>query len=361
MYSQERAPISLSLIDRLRRRERPTGVNTADGEGRGMPWCRPCDQVLRLGADNPMIWLSGQSAANRISLQRALRGSKLPPKTRESEDLGCSIQMCTYTATDLRRELIRKHGGKLYFLFSQFDKKGILFEVKAPHFVRFDGANSRRCAISSRFDGDTEGAYVDEGAPDLATATDWALDALRIWAGCSKDFAEIGREWAKNSPECKYHMPAFIGTTIDWLYLFSGDSSPSRPSDMYPVYSHSDQIDLFNLYCWIFFNRWSPLAGMPKAMVNIPSNTGLNRKYWDIGGADYDQTHHFAGYFWWGAHFGTNSILLKAALFATGEYSWTGKPINPGDIELGIAAAKWGSYMKYNPGYIGKMVEADLR
>jgi len=96
-------------------------------------------------------------------------------------------------------------------------------------------------------------------------------------------------------------------------------------------------------------------------MVNIPSNTGLNRKYWDIYGADYDQTHHFAGYFWWGAHVGTNSILLKAALFATGEYSWTGKPINPGDIELGITAAKWGSCMKNYPGYIGKMVEADLR
>ena len=63
-----------------------------------------------------------------------------------------------------------------------------------------------------------------------------------------------------------------------------------------------------------------------------------------------------------GAHmFGTNSILLKAALFATGDYSLTGKPTNPGDIELGITAAKWGSYMKNHPGYIGKIVEADLR
>jgi hypothetical protein len=269
--------------------------------------------------------------------------------------------MYTYTATDLRHELIRKYGAKLDFLFSQFDKKRILFDVKASRFIRFDGADSRRCAASSWFGGDTRGVYLDEGAPDLATAADWALDALRVWAGRSKDFAEIGREWAKNSPQCKCDAPASIGTTIDWLYLFSGGSSSNRSSDMYPVYSHSDQIDLFNLYCWIFCNQWSPMAGMPKAMVNIPSNTGLNRKYWDIGGANYDQTHHFAGYFWWGAHFGTNSILLKAALFATGEYSWTGKPTNPGDIELGIAAAKWGLSMKNHPGYIGKMVEADLR
>src|SRR3954447_3474212 len=151
--------------------------------------------------------------------------------------------MYIYTATDLRRELIRKHGTKLSFLFSQLDKKGILFEVKVPHVTRFGGADSRWCAPSSRFGADTKGAYVDEGAPDLATATDWALDALRIWAGHSKDFAEIGREWAKNSPQCKCDAPASIGTTIDWLYLFSRNSSSNRSSDMYPVYSHSDQID----------------------------------------------------------------------------------------------------------------------
>ncbi len=269
--------------------------------------------------------------------------------------------MYTYTATDLRRELVQKHGAKLKFLFSQFDKKRILFEVNTVRFIRLVSADIRERETSSRFDGDTKGAYVDEGAPDLATATDWALDALRIWARRSKDFAYIGREWAKNGPQCKCNAPASIGTTIDWLYLFSRDSSPSKSSDMYPVYSHSDQIDLFNLYCWIFCNRRSPISGITKSMVNIPSNTGLNRKYWDIYGADYDQTHHFAGYFWWGAHVGTNSILLMAALFATGEYSWTGKPINPGDIELGITAAKWGSCMKNYPGYIGKMVEADLR
>src|SRR5690242_18562591 len=37
MCGRERAPINLSIIDRLRRRERPTGVNTADSEDRGMP------------------------------------------------------------------------------------------------------------------------------------------------------------------------------------------------------------------------------------------------------------------------------------------------------------------------------------
>ena len=95
-------------------------------------------------------------------------------------------------------------------------------------------------------------------------------------------------------------------------YIFSHVARAlSGSSDMYPVYSHSHHIDLFNLYCWIFFNQWSPMGGITKAMVNIPSNTGLNRKYWDIYGADYDQTHHFAGYFWWGAHFGIEFYSSK--------------------------------------------------
>ena len=76
--------------------------------------------------------------------------------------------MYTYTATDLRRELIREHGAKLNFLFSQFDKKGILFEVNTPRFIRLVGTDTRGREASSRFDGDTKGAYVDEGAPDLA-------------------------------------------------------------------------------------------------------------------------------------------------------------------------------------------------
>ena len=170
------------------------------------------------------------------------------------------------------------------FYFLNSTRKKILFEVNTVRFIRLVSADIRERETSSRFDGDTKGAYVDEGALNIATATDWALDALRIWARRSKDFAYIGREWAKNGPQCKCNAPASIGTTIDWLYLFSRNSSPSKSSDMYPVYSHSDQIDLFNLYCWIFCNRRSPISGITKSMVNIPSNTGLNRKYWDIYG-----------------------------------------------------------------------------
>src|SRR4051794_24664730 len=106
-----------------------------------------------------------------------------------------------------------------------------------------------------------EGAYVYELASDLATATDWALHSLRISAVRSKDFSEICLAWPNNRPQCRCDAPASIGTTIDWLYLFSGSSSSNRSSGMYPVYNHGYQIDLFNLCCWIFCNQWSPMAG----------------------------------------------------------------------------------------------------
>ena len=53
-------------------------------------------------------------------------------------------------------------------------------------------------------------------------------------------------------------------------YIFSHVARAlSGSSDMYPVYSHSNQIDLFNLYCWIFFNQWSPMGGITKPQLWI--------------------------------------------------------------------------------------------
>jgi hypothetical protein len=265
-----------------------------------------------------------------------------------------------YTAAELRRELIAKHGAKLRFLFDEIDKRGLDFKVEDLRLRRFDGTK--------------KGAYIDDGAPDIATATDWALDALREWAGESIRistpgrlqaglFAEISREWAKNG-EGKFNAPAFLGTTIDWLYLFSATSSGSPNGDMYPLFMRVSVVnDLFDLYCWIFSDKWNAISGTKAdAKVNIASHTGLARRYWDKDGPQADQTHHFAAYFWWGANFGTNWWLLKKALADTGDYDTAAEvATNPGDVELGKVAARWGSYMKDRPGYIGKMVEDDLR
>jgi hypothetical protein len=56
-------------------------------------------------------------------------------------------------------------------------------------------------------------------------------------------------------------------------------------------------------------------------MVNITSDRGLNKKYWDmapeLGGINTtDQTHHFAGYFWFGANVGTGSHRLNIATYS---------------------------------------------
>lgn len=278
-----------------------------------------------------------------------------------------------YKEVDLRRELIRKHGAKLEFLFTEgVDKKILEFKVERLHLGR-------------RFDGTAKGAYVDGGAPDLATAADWALDALRKWAGISREdiFAEISREWAKNG-EGKFDVPASLGSTIDWLYLFSADSSNSLARRlMYAVngpglgadgsiakwIGNAKNVhlprDLFALYMWIFADMWDEGGHLNTHVVHKPSNMGLNKSFWDISDINYgnsDQTHHFAGYFWFGAKYGTSDFLLKRALAHTKDYiKDTDTVTNPGDVDLGILAAQWGDYMKHHRGYIGKDVERSLR
>jgi hypothetical protein len=156
--------------------------------------------------------------------------------------------------------------------------------------------------------------------------------------------------------------------------------------DMYPLTSISlNSIDLFNLYCWIFNDEWQPIPGLNKAKVDIPSYTGLHPVFWDIKDFSpmesffpvniprnemppkyvfnpHDQTHHFAAYFWLGAQpFGTSDPALYHALRFSGDIDMNGAVVNPGDVALGILAAKWGRHMRDHPGYIGESVEASLR
>jgi hypothetical protein len=275
-----------------------------------------------------------------------------------------------YNEKDLRDALIRKHGKKLEFLFKEgVDQKLLEFKVES--------------LVGRHFDGTKKGAYVDNGAPNLATAADWALDALREWAGrtIEGNFAELTREWAKNGegksygpnkPSVPTDVPTCLGTTIDWLFLFSRESSNSQTTDMYLVSTLGKDEggqDLFNLYHWIFTDIWRPLLGgrmnipLQKAM-NKPSKKGLHKKFWDQSDIQFgnsDQTHHFAAYFWWGANVGTSDWVLKKALKHTKDIDETDTCTNPGDVDLGILAAKWGEQMRLHPGYIGEAVERELR
>jgi hypothetical protein len=265
----------------------------------------------------------------------------------------------TYSVNDLRQLLIKRHGAKLQFLLDKFDARKFEFEIQDLWFRRFDGT--------------AKGVYVDDGASSLSEATDWALDAIREWAGHGIDhngnyFGEITRAWAKTG-EGKDNVPACLGSVLDWCYLFSSGPSSNSNSDMYHVYTRTGgPLDLTNLYCWVFADKWRASSlKHAHAMVNITSDRGLNKKYWDmspeLGGINKtDQTHHFAGFFWFGAHVGTGSHRLNIALSTTGDYSLLHhKVLNQGDYDLGYLAADWGKKMVTNRGYLGKQIEASLR
>lgn len=261
-----------------------------------------------------------------------------------------------YSVFDLRAELVRRHGEKLRFLFEKFDAKGFKFEIQDLWLRRFDGTS--------------KGVYIDDGASNLSKAADWALDAIREWAGRGLGqndnyFGDITREWAKTG-EAKGNVPACLGSVLDWCYLFSSGPSSNRSSDMYDVSSDKPP-DLTCLYCWVFSDKWTATAPHhARAAVNITSDRGLNKKYWDmtppLGINTSDQTHHFAAFFWFGANVGTGSYRSNLALSWTGDWSVLHqKVINQGDYDLGYLAARWGAKMASKPDYYGKQIEADLR
>ncbi len=264
-----------------------------------------------------------------------------------------------YTASDLRAKLISRHGRKLDFLFKEFDKRGFEFKVEDLWLRNFDGTS--------------KGAYVKDNAPDLDTAAGWAMDALREWAGLGLSgsgnyFGEITREWASHGDGEK-DVPACVGSTIDWAYLFSSNANGRlvASADMYQV-AGGNKPDLFNLICWVFADKLDAVVGFADAKVNKPSTLGLNKRWWDCDPRlpvipnDSDQTHHFAGYFWFGANVGTSTSLMRTALSGTTDWSIVHqKVINQGDYDLGFLGAQWGERMKDKPGFIGKAVESDLR
>lgn len=228
-----------------------------------------------------------------------------------------------------------------------------------------------------RFVGSDQGLFISRDANSISEAADWALDAMRQWAfnglrargngiGGRNYFGRITRRWAKYGQGAN-NVPGSLGSTLDWLYFFSKDASRNPSDVMYPVFSHLDN-DLFNVYCWVYSNLWSAdsVVGNRPA-VEITSDHGLHIDFWDSQYGNGDQTHHFAAFVWFGAHYGISDHLVLTALTQSGDAHLdlserSGfKITNRGDALLGFLATRWGDRMRTAPGYLGHDIARSLR
>jgi hypothetical protein len=281
----------------------------------------------------------------------------------------------SYDAASLRQALISDpgYGSKVKIVLDQMDQKGQKFVVEDLNLRNFDGTN--------------KGAYVDSEAADMATAKEWALDALREWAGdhASLDnpdadhlFAEIARSFAKTFDQ---DSALSLGQTLDFLYLFSKEASGHGNGEMYTAVDATGSPNLPQIYLWAFSNKTSVISPeKTEAMVNIPAHLGMHQDWWESDRTgqhpaagkdaatgtwpDDDQTHHFAAYFALGAGYsgaGNMDIPLVTALKHTNDYPGPPGPkaANPGDYYLGILGADVGKLWRSNPGYVGDYI-ADL-
>jgi RHS repeat-associated protein len=261
-----------------------------------------------------------------------------------------------YTTKDVRDELERSHGTKLKFVLDQIDWWDHTFEAKGlwntwKHFSAGEGYILVNCNASS-----------------VAQAAKWALDGLRTWACYEVSysgagyFIDIMRAWAKWG-EGAGNTGASLGSTLDWMYLFSAATADQKFADMIPFTAHTGY-DVFDIYSMVFANKTSWMIPVSTvATVNIkgapgdPVAPGLHTDYaenifntWD------DQTHHFGAFFELGGHHPYNNYALFSGLKGSGDYEpTTGKVTNWRDYRLGIIAFRFGSwYRNKGGGYDGK-------
>ena len=123
----------------------------------------------------------------------------------------------TYTADELKRSLQSDpvHGSKYSFVLKKMASLNHPFTVESLFARDYSGGHN--------------GVKVSTGAKNLPQALEWAQDGLREWAHGGIDinanyFGLTTREWAitQNSSTAKC-----CGSTADFLYLFSGNSSKS--------------------------------------------------------------------------------------------------------------------------------------
>mgnify|MGYP005848753261 CR=1 FL=1 len=270
----------------------------------------------------------------------------------------------SYTRDDVCQALINEHGRKLAFVLNQLERWRFPFEIANLAPLHFRGSD--------------RGVKVDSHARETRQAARWALDALREWAfwgvgprgsgiGGENYFGRITRTWARQWARGRQDTAACLGNTIDWLYLFSNNASSEPGYEMYRVFDPPD-LDLFNIYCWVFVDKWYPqnFLATTSHEVHIPSNRGLHPVFQEWADGEWgDQTHHFAGYFYHGAYRGASPWAVNNALRLTNDIDGGAfgnvRITNWPDVLLGHIAAQWGERMKDRPGYIGREVERSLK
>ena len=250
-----------------------------------------------------------------------------------------------YSAAEVTTKMREKYGAKVEFALHQFEAYGHTFSVEDLWFRNFDGGY--------RF------AKVDCGASSTDQAADWGMDALREWAeagsgvGVDEYFVSISRKWARWGDSAN-DTGAVLGSVLDWLHLFSGETSRSTKGGMY----YRDRVP--SLYLRVFTNSrsiadvaWDGRAVAAVPITGVPGPAGLHSDYWDGVDNRSDQTHHFAVYFafqfmtYWGTDFVNDHFAGDAG--------------NVGDRRLSRRATKWQLRYMSQPDYYGKQIEADLK
>ena len=171
-----------------------------------------------------------------------------------------------YTGRDIRTALASDpdHGSKYAFALREFDQRG--FGIGVQDTGLFGG----------KFQVTDRGITIDTGANDLDTAVRWAKSALREWAnrGIKTYFAEIARAWARDQ---KSSFSKCMGSTVDFLFLFSRDSAPvsDRTMDMYWV-NDSQKTDMTQLYLWVFVDWWTPIGQTNDPIMVHPELSDLH-------------------------------------------------------------------------------------
>jgi len=212
------------------------------------------------------------------------------------------------------------------------------------------------------------GIIVDTGASDIATAAKWARNGFREWAYLGiKDpktyFGEIARAWAISQ---KASCTKCLGSTVDFLYLFSMEAADSGASGigMYQI-SSSIERDLKGILLWVFVDWWEvPIVQGFHHTPVATDQTDLHPDYHDStpGNYDEDQTHHFALYFHVGVKVGSSIWALKPVLKRTNDIDDDGKLIiNAGDYYLGRTAAELGDDFDDHPRFIGAEITRKLQ
>ncbi|MGB7160454.1 MAG: fibronectin type III domain-containing protein [Tepidisphaeraceae bacterium] len=257
----------------------------------------------------------------------------------DSEVMRTIKVVLAYTAADLWEALEADpaHGAKFAFVRQQMSQLGHSMVIED--------------LILRDFDGTADAAYVDLAATTLFQAVEWATNALREWAfgGAGEEgyFTGIAHKWAEQFAS---DGAVAMGSTLDFLYLFSRDASGALHNSMYSAVG-SGSTSLAGMFEWIFAGRFansSPGEHDP-SRVESDASLSMHPDYWDFNDPlqhHGDQNHHVAGCFMHGITLGNSNASLLIALLKTGDYP---DSTNYGDYRLALMAADFAVWWQEMP------------